>query len=576
MERDEAAAPLWGGAVPGEWARAAEAALRTDMAEGSPAEALSAALRKGRWKTVPYETVEGWTGTMVWAAPEAEAPDLSVPLGVEGWHAVFVGLFAAPECPTLAWLRLDGDPAAVRREARVDPFYGSAEEVFLKAARLEKTSRLHVSPQRRGFVQACGLTHVRLIPLAPWEVDRLLADRADASHRTMAATYDGFSSAFYRSPQTAEEWLRDVEIFRDTDFGTLLLHSPGADKVIYPSAIGHLKGADAEVFPRLGDRYFVEAIRAMARQGINPLEVLIRGAHDAGLKVHVGLRPAGWSFVEPYPDYWDSPFYRQNPQWRCVDRDGTPVARMSWAVPEVRRHLVELLREQVRLGADGAHVCFNRGFPVMLYEPAARELFEGTFGLDPRALAETDARIVKWRSDVVATCMRELRAMLDEEGASRGTRLASSIMVLGNEADNLRYGVDLRRLVAEGLADEVYAYKWDFGASHRAYDLQYLREACGAGGVPFSPATAAFFREPHYPPRLVRSFLEGGASGVAIWDAGVEDIYHWSVISRFGHAEETLRRIEGLGDAEPPRRHVRFHRLGEHIGDGRFGPYWGG
>ncbi|MFH1567191.1 MAG: hypothetical protein ABIL09_04265, partial [Gemmatimonadota bacterium] len=144
------AAPLWGGAVPGEWARAAEAVLRTDMAEGSPAGVLSAVLRKGRWKTVPYETVEGWTGTMVWAAPEAEAPDLSVPLGVEGWHAVFVGLFAAPECPTLAWLRLDGDPAAVRREAREDPFYGSAEEVFLKAARLEKTSRLHVSPQRRG------------------------------------------------------------------------------------------------------------------------------------------------------------------------------------------------------------------------------------------------------------------------------------------------------------------------------------------------------------------------------------------------------------------------------------------
>ena len=53
------------------------------------------------------------------------------------------------------------------------------------------------------------------------------------------------------------------------------------------------------------------------------------------MKVHVAIRPAGWSFFEPYSDYWESPFYQEHPEWRCVDRDGTPVDRMSWAVPEV-------------------------------------------------------------------------------------------------------------------------------------------------------------------------------------------------------------------------------------------------
>ena len=513
---------------------------------------------------------------MVWAASEADAPELAIPLGVEGWFAIFVGLFVAPECPTLAWLRLDGDPAGVRREARVDPGYGSSEEVFFKVARLDETSRLHLSPQRRGFIQACGLTHIRLIPLAPAEVERLLADRADLSHRTMAATYDGFSSAFYRSPQTAEEWLRDIEIFRHTDFGTLLLHSPGADKVIYPSPIGHMKGAGVEVFPRAGDRYFVEAIQSMARQGINPLKLLIDGAHEVGMKVHVGIRPAGWSFVEPYPDYWESSFYRQNPQWRCVDRDGTPVARMSWAVPEVRKHLIDLLREQVGFGADGAHIVFNRGYPVVLYELAAVEIFQRTFGQDPRTIEESDPRITRWRIDVVTAFMRELRAMLDEEGTRRKTRLASSIMVLGNEPDNLQYGVDVRRLIVEGLVDEVYSYMWDFGATNPRYDFAYFREACREKGIPFSPATASCFMEPYYTLPMVKSFLESGAKGVAIWDAGDENIYHWSVISRFGHAEETLWRIQHLKDVTPPRKHYLFHRLGENVGDGRFGPVWGG
>lgn len=566
----------WAGAGAEEWARASEAILLTDMTQGSPEEYFSPVSEKRRWKVIPYETVEGWTGKMVWTAPETGAPELGIPLGAEGWFAIFVGLFAAPECPTLAWLRLDGDMAAVRREAKVDPFCGTSEEVFFKAVKLEKNSRLYLCQQSRGFIQPCGLTHIRLVPLAPAEVERLLADRTDRSHRTMASTYDGFSWAFYRSPQTAEEWLRDIEIFRDTDFGTLLLHSPGADKVIYPSKVGYMKESRTGAFPRLGDRYFVEAVQAMARQGINPVKVLIDGAHDVGMKVHVGIRPAGWSFVEPYPDYWDSPFFQQNPQWRCVDRDGTPVARMSWAVPEVRSHLIDLLREQVGFGADGAHICFNRGFPVMLYEPAAVEIFQQRFGLDPRTVDESDPRITQWRSDIVTIFMRELRAMLDEESKGRKDRLVSSIMILGNEPDNLQYGVDIRRLVAEGLVDEIFSYMWDFGSQNRYYDFNYFHEACREKGVPFSPSTASFFKDPCYTLSMVKPFLESTAKGVAIWDGAVEDIYQWSIISRFGHKKETLWRVENLKDLNPPRKYIRFHKLGEHIVDGRFGPYWGG
>jgi hypothetical protein len=256
--------------------------------------------------------------------------------------------------------------------------------------------------------------------------------------------------------------------------------------------------------------------------------------------------------------------------------NGTPVARMSWAVPQVRKHTIDVLREQVGFGADGAHVCFNRGFPVMLYEPAAMEIFQQTFGQDPRTIDESDPRIMQWRSDIVTTFMRELRTMLDAAGKDRSMRLACSIMVLGNEPDNLQYGVDVRRLVDEGLVDEVYSYKWDFGAKQRSYDLEFFGDACREKGIPFSPSTACVFKEPYYTLSMVKTFLESEAKGVAIWDAGVEDIYQWSIISRFGHAEETLWRIEHLRDCTPPRKHIQFHTLGEHVVDGRFGPCWGG
>ena len=566
----------WGGAAVSDWSRAAEATMLADMAEATPASALSLMkLKKGCWKVMPYEFVDGPAGKMVFAPPEANAPELTLPLKVKqpGWYAIFVGLFSTSEVPTVAWLRLDRDPASVKRENRRNDHYGNSEEVFFKVAKLDENDHLHIRQQSTGVVCGCGVTHVKLIPLSPEEARRLEADRADASHRTLVATIDGFSTIFYRSPRTAEDLLAQVELFRDTDFGTLILQSPGADKVDYPSAVGFMKGTGAEEFPRVGDRHFVESIRELAAKKINPVKVLIDGAHAIGMKVHVAVRPAGWTFFEPYSDYWESPFYRDHPEWRCVDRDGTPVDRMSWAVPEVRKHVVEVLREQIRFGADGANLVFNRGYPVVLYEPAASRLFQAKYGADPRTVPESDPRITEWWSDVVTTFMRELRAMLDEEQKTRadGKRLQLSVMVLGTAQDDLRFGVDLGRLAKEKLIDEI-STELGFGRSSNTYNLPLLSEISQANGIPFFPGMSC---SPMWYP-AIPSYYDGGAKGLALWDADAVDVFEWTWISRFGHAEETRFRLKNLKLDAPPRTVLRFHRLGEQIRDGRFGPFWGG
>ncbi|NUQ64900.1 MAG: hypothetical protein HUU20_20750 [Pirellulales bacterium] len=572
--KDAAAGPVqpWGGAAVQEWANASQAKIISDMSSGTSAFSKMR-LKKGCWKVIPYEFVDGPAGNMVFAGPETAAAELVIPLGVEGWHAIFVGLFSTSEVPTLAWLRLDRDRAPVSRGNSRNDHYGNSEEVFFKVAELNASSRLHVNQQSTGFVSACGVTHVKLIPLSHDEVSRLQADRRDLSHRTLAATFDGFSDFYYRSPRTVEAVRSAVEIFRDTDFGTLLLHSPGSDKVSYPSSVGHMKGTGVDDFPRVGDRHFVESIRQLAAKNINPLQCLLEGAHDAGMKVHVGIRPAGWSFFEPYSDYWESPFFQKNRQWRCQDRDGTPVERMSWAVPQVRQHLIELLREQVRMGADGAHVAFNRGYPVALYEPPATELFVKQHGVDPRSLPESDPRIGASWSDIVTTFMRELRAMLDAEGQRRGdgTRLALSVMILGTQQDDLRFGVDLKRLVGEGLVDSV-STELGFGRSSNTVNLDFLGEVCRPKNVPFLPgvnSSPVSFAD-------AAGYYDRGATGVAVWDATLTDVFHWQWLARSGHVEETRWRAENLKGKEPPRSIYRFRRLGEQVRDGRFGPFWGG
>ncbi|MCC6124055.1 MAG: hypothetical protein IT426_03770 [Pirellulales bacterium] len=569
----------WAGAALDDWSNALRATVISDLSHCRPESALSPMVLKPKcWKVIPYRMIDGYEGKMVWAAAESEAPEISLALEAEGWHAIFVGLFSATEVPTTAWLRLDDDPAPVPRfNPRVAPrqnAYGHSEEVFFRAVRLRKESRLLLSPQTTGNLAACGITHVKLIPLSAEEIRQIEAESRDASHRVLAATNDGFSDLFYRSPRTASALLSAVEIFRDTDFGTLLLQSPGADKVNYRSKIGYMKGSHAEVFPRSGDRHFVESIRALAARNINLPKTLIDGAHAIGMKVHVGIRPAGWSFFEPYADYWESPFYKEHPQWRCEDRDGTPVARMSWAVPEVRRHLLDLLAEQVRFGADGANLVFTRGYPLVLYEAPARKPFEKQYGVDPRKIPESDPRIAAFRGEIVTRFFRELRAMLDEESRRRGDgkRLALSVLMNATAQDDLFFGVDLRRLAGEGLVDEVFT-ELGFGATAKTFNLEFLREVCRPRGIPFSPGiygSATVFNKD------MLEFYDAEARGLTVWDAEVRDIYEWRLMSRFGHAGETRWRSQNLNPKKIPRTIHYFQKLGDQIRDGRYEPCWGG
>ena len=214
----------WAGAALSDWKAADRAIVISDLARCTPAEALvPMKTQKGRWKVIPYEMTSGYKGKMIWAAPEAGAPEVCFPLKHKGWYAIFVGLFSATEVPTLAWLRLDEDLASMKRYSKLNNGYGCSQEVFFKVARLGENSRLCIGQQSTGNVSACGITHVKLIPLSAEEIARIEAERKEPKTRVMTATFDGFSDLFFRSPRTKAAVLALIETLRNTDFGTLIL-----------------------------------------------------------------------------------------------------------------------------------------------------------------------------------------------------------------------------------------------------------------------------------------------------------------------------------------------------------------
>ena len=580
-KQETAKVPPWASVQAADWANAGKAVVLTDMTKVEPRAAVSPMIKKRRWKAIPYQLTEGTQGTLIWASQETRAPLVRIRLGAAGWNAIFVGVYNGAEGSSLAWLRLSTDPAPVPRQNASTAQFGNIQDAYFKAADLNGSETLEIAQQSAGYKLGCGVAYVKLIPLSPAEITELKADRAAKNRRGMTVTCDGFSFIYYRRPTTAEEIVAEIEPLRDTDVDTLILQSFGADKVNYPTKVGHMPGQqmDDHLYP--GHRYFSEAARELARKRINPMKVMIDGAHAMGIKVQVGIRPGGWSFVEPFTDFWETPFYKKNPQWRCEDRDGKPVTRLSWAVPEVRRHLLDLLKEMTGFGADGAHLVFNRAFPLMLYEKPFRDLFQQRHGLNPRTLDEADPRIAGLRSDIVVEFFRHLRADLDAEQKRRGStrKLVISAMLLPTEADNLRFGVDLRRLTAEGLLDEVSVYRpfpfehsfGAFGARSRDVDLKFFRDVCRPRGIPVRVAPSNRETKPLLEEAL--AYYRGGADGIAVWDAMDNDILRWTRISRLGRPDEMRTLLNA--PAREPMYHF-FHRLGDNLMDSRYPAVWGG
>jgi len=313
----------------------------------------------------------------------------------------------------------------------------------------------------------------------------------------------------------------------------------------------------------------------LAKRKINPTQVMIEGAHDVGMKVHIAVRPAAWEHSPPLDDFFSSRFYREHPQWRCVDRDGTPVSRLSYAVSEVRTHLVDVLREAIGFGADGACVLYVRGAPYVLFEKPFADLFKARHNADVQSVDENDPKVLALRAEIMTTFMREIRTMLDEEGRKRGTELQLSAMVLANEADNLKYGLDLRQWVKAGLVDLVMPYLHAGGGTAKEYDVAFFKEACGPAKVPVKPVFIGWDTpDVSSVLRKAVSLHDQGADGLTFWDGncGEDNTSRWCTLTRLGSAYDARQMSE---DGPPAPVWLRVHRLGEVIVDSRYHPNWG-
>ena len=263
------------------------------------------------------------------------------------------------------------------------------------------------------------------------------------------------------------------------------------------------------------------------------------------------LRPAGWVGSMPYEETFNSEFFHAHPEWRCIDRDGTPTFFLSYAVPEVRRHLIEIFRETLELRPEGVGFLFNRGMPLMLWEDAFRQRFEQMHHADARAVPDDDPRILATRAAIMTDFMTEVRTLLDETAQKQGRkeRYQISLGTFAKEADNQKWGLDLPLWIQRGLVDQLATTWFAYHTSFAQPDMAYYRRLTKGTKTKAWPMVIAWKTgKPKELCAKAAGYLAAGDPGIAIWDPEVQKPWpegtpgsEFDVLARLGHRDEMQR-----------------------------------
>ena len=340
--------------------------------------------KPGAWRLIEYET-ELFSGRFLQAS-DREAAVLTVPIDCDGWHAVSIGIAATgvKQGPASIEVRLEGDEHW--QHLRAAGWIDYVEEPWIIADLTGRSLQVRFPQQGQGPVLA-RLCSVRAVPVRDEHVRELQADPP----RPLVFTNDG--NMFNGAEPGTEVVEQAFRRFAGSPWTMGCYGVGGADIVHYDTKVGNIIGQDAWDSEE-GYLGSYDVVTAMIDMGLDPMQVAIDSAHRMGLGLIAYLRVQLWICEPPLDQQFRSRFYAAHPEYCCVEADGVvDHSKLSIAFPEVRGQLNGIMRECLERGADGACLCFARGFPLVRYEQPVLDRYRERYGGDARELDDSDERL---------------------------------------------------------------------------------------------------------------------------------------------------------------------------------------
>jgi hypothetical protein len=433
----------------------ANAVVISDLTPFAPAAAVSKTPTAGAW-----QWLETPAGVVLYGFGPA-LPALTLPLGRQGWHDIYIGLYSPGRATD------SEDSNGIHVKLRSDPWYthiaggrgglgtglnqGCVDNVFWKRANLSDEDLVLYQPYGKFFRPGGGIRHLVLVPLSDEQAEterrRREASAQAAAGKEVCGMADFWSWVFGRGcePEITE---RTIGNHREAGINTVFFMINAGGFVQYRSRIGEWYNFATADDPRPQAKLCEEILR-----NHDPLAVATAYAHRHGVKLLPWLRITNdsRSSYSKRTAYWD-----RFGQFQLTGADGQRGSFPSLGYKPVRDYKLSLLRELLEnYDIDGLFIDFQRDLPVIGIDPPVADEYVRRYGADPRVDARERANL-RWRrfrAQVITDFMRDIRRLADAKARQVGRPIQVGARV--SSRDNLWKGLDVETWIREGILDIV-------------------------------------------------------------------------------------------------------------------------
>ncbi|MHB0936890.1 MAG: glycoside hydrolase family 10 protein [Armatimonadota bacterium] len=470
--------------------------------------------QRGRWQLVDYTTAE-FAGTLILANPGVGAPEVRIPLPLTGRYDLYLGFLV--NLGDRLKVKLAGDRCYERLSVSVPAQSGAFQDVFFRTVELTGSDVLLLKQDTGAYAE------VGLRAAVGYILAKKAKERPDANADLLLhVTDDGWPSN-WGFPEDHEDhaWLVEPQarlgakiVSFGIDIHGMANYATRHDSLRLPAA--EIAREYAGTFPYDNGAKELPIIAEEIREGFQVPELYYRRCWEQGMRPFAYCRMA---HVHPPPPYdaEGSALYDAHPEYRCIDIDGTPVARLSIAFPEVRAEFLKLFTEQVEMGAEGVNNVFVRGVPMVLYEEPVRDRFRELHGEEITGVAADDPRAQAVRAEFMTAFMREQRAALAAAGPERKTSVIATVPATRTACEF--FGLDIPAWIREGLIDILCPYEFGFDPTPVPLELDFFCDAAKGSGVLLLPFINTWASTTEAILEKAMQYRRWPIDGLSVWDA---------------------------------------------------------
>ncbi|TMV48920.1 hypothetical protein FE783_14700 [Paenibacillus mesophilus] len=403
------------------------------------------------WKLAAY-TYDGTDSGGLLIESTNESTALELPVSLHGWYGVTIGYATGTEGLIVS----DGTQSrTIEMDGVVtgEPYGSKAiAEVFALASDFEGgTVTLAPIPGKQARI-----AYVKLKGLSSEEIALIAKPDEGQEGKRVIYNNDGYSDYFSGRYNNEQSLLNNaVNFFEDQDvnslywtLGTTMLILRDSEAAGRPYA--SLTPAQEQNLMREGDKRVRDVVLGYVDAGKDPLAIVAGRANDIGLDAYASLRMGAFYNQNVYP-WLNGNLYSEyaNKGYLQIKSNGTPDVRMSYAYPEFRQYVIDVLKEatavtdaQGRKLLKGVELDYCRYPNVLGYESILTDAYIAKYGIDPRQETSPD-RWNRFKADIMTGFMQDVRGQLEGERIS--VRIPYDAY--------LQNGLDIERWIQEQLID---------------------------------------------------------------------------------------------------------------------------